>query len=232
MARVFFDKLVANRVRLNQEVQRITRTKDGWWVCTSQEKRFYDKLVSTIPIHELVRLWDGIDLAAYEPCLGLKYNSLVNVLLGFSKAPIQARHSMTALYVPAPEIVFHRLSFPKAFSEQNVPTDAYAIMAEITLRSDDPTNKFPHEWLDTVLEDLVTMGMLGASDKPAYSHTKHFKYGYPVYDLNYSKNISRLRDILELSGIELLGRFGEFQYINSDVCVEHALKLAEKLNHE
>jgi hypothetical protein len=38
-----------------------------------------------------------------------------------------------------------------------------------------------------------------------------------------------MRTVVEATGLHLLGRFAQFDYINSDVCVERALALAPKL---
>ena len=65
-----------------------------------------------------------------------------------------------------------------------------------------------------------------------YSRVVRFNYGYPVYDLNYRSNVTRLRELVEAEGIHLLGRFAQFDYINSDVCVERALLLAGELRDE
>ena len=56
-----------------------------------------------------------------------------------------------------------------------------------------------------------------------------FQYGYPVYDLEYRHNVTELRDAVASTGLRLLGRFAQFDYINSDVCVERALAMAAEL---
>ena len=50
-----------------------------------------------------------------------------------------------------------------------------------------------------------------------------------MYDLDYRKHVTQLRDSVEKAGIHLLGRFAQFDYINSDVCVERAIELAKVL---
>ena len=39
-----------------------------------------------------------------------------------------------------------------------------------------------------------------------------------------------MRDAVAAAGLHLLGRFAQFDYINSDVCVERALALARELS--
>ena len=56
-----------------------------------------------------------------------------------------------------------------------------------------------------------------------------FLYGYPVYDLEYRRNVTAMREAVAATGLHLLGRFAQFDYINSDVCIERALALASEL---
>ena len=57
-----------------------------------------------------------------------------------------------------------------------------------------------------------------------------FLYGYPVYDLDYRKNVTAMREAVAATGLRLLGRFAQFDYINSDECLRRAKALAERLN--
>ena len=68
------------------------------------------------------RTAESVDRRAATTCTNsrrtLRYNSLINVLIGCNE---DRGYPYTALYVPDPELLFHRLSFPKAFSEHCVP---------------------------------------------------------------------------------------------------------------
>ena len=64
-----------------------------------------------------------------------------------------------------------------------------------------------------------------------YSKVIRTKYAYVIYDLNYQKNITILKDYIKSLGIFLCGRFAEFEYLNMDDCVDRGLKLASELNH-
>ena len=79
------------------------------------------------------------------------------------------------------------------------------------------------------LKHLEKMGLVDRNDI-AYRRVVRFQYGYPVYDLDYRKNVTVLRESIARTGLHLLGRFAQFDYINSDVCVERALALAKTLN--
>jgi protoporphyrinogen oxidase len=156
----------------------------------------------------------------------LRYNSLINVLIGLKE---ESSHPYTALYIPDPEIVFHRLSFPQAFSERCVPPGHSAVMAEITTNEGDGLWEMTDdEIIARVIGDLEKVAICDIS-KIVYRRAVRFLYGYPVYDLDYRRNVTAMRESIAAAGMTLLGRFAEFDYINSDVCIERALALASRL---
>ena len=62
------------------------------------------------------------------------------------------------------------------------------------------------------------------------SEFRHFnKYAYPLNTLDKPKIMSNLLQWTEAHNVYGLGRWGEHQHYNSDVTVELALKMAEKL---
>lgn len=210
------------------EVTRLSGGPGHWEVETSQGSKRYETIVSTLPIHELAKVWDGFPAEAREALTQLRYNSLINVMLGIKVAE---RHPWTALYVPDPDIVTHRISFMCNFSEHCAPEGYEAVMAEITTNPGDGIHELPDEAvISRVLSDLERMGIVRPEDV-VYRRAIRFEYGYPVYDMDYFKQVDRLRRAIAEAGVHLLGRFAQFDYINSDTCVERALDLAGQLSH-
>jgi protoporphyrinogen oxidase len=222
-----FAALAGDKVRNDETITRVAKTHEGWEVTTRSGVRKYETLVSTLPIHDLLALWDGAPKEAIEVSKKLRYNSLINVLIGAKeKKPLP----YTAVYLPATDIVFHRLSFPKQFSEQSVPPGHLGFMAEITANDGDGVWELSDDAvLDKVVEGLEKIEFVKREDI-TFEKVVRFKYGYPVYDLDYFENSTMLRALVEAEGIRLLGRFAQFEYINSDVCVERALALAKTLD--
>lgn len=215
-------------VRTGREVLRVSGGPGAWKVETAQGVETYETLVSTLPIHELARVWDGFPAAGREALGRLRYNSLINVLIGVKVAE---RHPWTALYVPDMDIASHRISFMCNFSEHCAPEGHEAVMAEITTNPGDGIHELPDEAvIARVLSDLERMGIVRPGDV-VYRRAIRFEYGYPVYDLDYFEQVGKLRGAVAEAGVHLLGRFAQFDYINSDVCVERALKLGGQLSH-
>jgi protoporphyrinogen oxidase len=219
-----FAKRVRGEIRTNCNVVSVRRERERWIVRMEDgSERSYRTLVSTLPIHDLLPIWDGAPAEAVEAAKKLRYNSLINVLLGFNE---DRGYPYTAVYVPDPEIAFHRISFPKAFSPRCVPEGSGALMAEIT--SDHSDRRSDEEIIERVLSDLARIEFVDPKTV-VYKRVVRFRYGYPVYDLDYHRNVATMREAVAQTGLHLLGRFAQFDYINSDVCVERALALANKL---
>lgn len=222
-----FAERVSGDVRTNWPVASVEKLTDGWRVVSSNgEERHYKTLVSTLPIHELLKVWKDAPAEVHELAGKLRYNSLINILIGCKTDP---GHNYTALYVPDPEIMFHRLSFPKAFGEQCVPPGGSSIMAEITTNEGDGIWEQSDEALiEKAIDQVESIGFVDR-DAIVYKKAVRFLYGYPVYDLDYRRNVTSMREAVAATGLHLLGRFAQFDYINSDVCVERALALANEL---
>ncbi len=224
-----FAQRVRGEIHSSWSVASVARDDDGWRVTSaSGEERWYRELVSTLPIHELLRVWPEAPQGTRDSASLLRYNSLVNICIGSSTDP---GHSYTALYVPDPEIVFHRLSFPKAFGEKCVPPGGSSIMAEITTNEGDGIWEMSDDaLLERAIGDVEKIGFVDR-DTIIYKRVVRFLYGYPVYDLDYRRNVTEMRESVAATGLRLLGRFAQFDYINSDVCIERALALASELQH-
>jgi protoporphyrinogen oxidase len=214
-------------IRTSCPVERVRSEGGRWIVHAGGVDRAYDALVSTLPIHELARVWDGFPAQAREALGRLRYNSLVNVLLGLKE---DRGYPYTALYIPDPAIPFHRLSFPKAFSPECAPPGCSAMMAEITCAEGDAT--WSRDDGDIARDTVGHLERMGLATPAALSYHRimRFRYGYPVYDHDHAAQTRRLREAVAAQGLHLLGRFAEFEYINSDVCVERAMKLASSLS--
>ena len=210
-------------------VEHIWKEGKRWCVSNDWYTRRYDQLVCTIPIQELA--WALVDtpkelMASIQT---LRFNSLMTVAVGLNTARLP---DYTAIYVPDPEIRFHRLSFPAAFSPHNAPAGKSIIQAEITTNPGDGTHEMSDDQiLADVLGDLESMD-LARRGEVCYTKVLRTKYGYVVQDDKYRKHLKKARDYFEGIGISLCGRVAEFEYINMDVCIDRGRKLADRLNRE
>ena len=208
-------------------VERIWKERDLWCVSDGKETRQYEKIICTIPIQELAHALEGTPSSVIAAADSLRYNSLVTVAVGLDSARLPAYSS---IYVPDPAVLFHRLSFPGEFSPHNVPPGKSIVEAEITTNPGDGVHeKSDDEILAGVIAGLQTMDLVRPSEV-CYGRVIRTQYGYVVQEDNYRRNIKHAKSYFEEIGIPLCGRVAEFEYINMDVCIERAQKLAAKLN--
>ena len=228
LVRAFEEKL--NNIYTNKEITSIEKENGKWKVYTKDSSYSYDTLVSTLPIFKLIKLLkENIPSNVLDAINQLRYNSMAVVLVGLNKVK---HEDLTAIYVPDEDSLAHRYCFSAGFSEYLSPKGCSSIFAEITINPTSETYKMDDKYfVEETVRWLVKEGFIEKSDV-CETDIKRIKYAYPVYDLNYKKNVTIMYDYFEKIGIHLLGRFAKFVYINSDVCILNAKELAQKVGQE
>jgi protoporphyrinogen oxidase len=211
-------------------VERIWKEGKQWCVSDGRAVRRYERLVSTIPIQELAVALEGVPADIRAAVNALRYNSLITIAVGMDSARLP---DYTAIYVPDPEVRFHRLSFPAVFSPHNAPPGKSIIEAEITTNPGDGTHEMSDQAiLADVIGDLEAMQLVRPSEV-CYSRVLRTKYGYVVQNDSCRRYLKQAKAYFEeQAGIRLCGRVAEFEYINMDVCIERGRKVADRLNQE
>lgn len=211
------------------EVQHIGRRGRKWVVSNGREEREFDRIVATLPILDLATRLDGVPADVLAAVRALRYNSLIVVAVGLATDKLP---DYTAVYIPDPEILTHRISYPGVFSPHNVPAGRSMINAEITANAGDGVWELSDDAVvKRVIDDLEKAGMLRRRDV-CYARAARDKYGYVVQDASYRKNLSIAKGYFESVGITLCGRVAEHEYINMDVCIERGMAVARRLNAE
>lgn len=214
-------------VRRSFAVQEVRRENGSWVVASGTESRLYDLVVSTIPVIDLVAMSYEVPEEVQRAVGNLRYNSLIVILIGLSKPDVG---DLTALYVPDPDCLAHRLCFNKYFSGDLVPEGCSSIIGEISVNPGDGVYEMSDSQLtEQLISWLCKEGFIQPGDV-CETDVRRIKYAYPVYDLDYTANTTIVRRWYEEVGIRPLGRFAEFIYINMDACIRNAKNLAEELN--
>ena len=201
---------------------------DGGWAVVSDkgEERRYRKLIATIPITTLFAALGDVPAEVSSVANALRYNSLRVVLIGVRATNLPA---YTALYVPDPGSLAHRICYNQVFSPNNVPEGCSSVSCEITVPPGGDLDKWTDEKVrDRVVDDLTRDGVIDPKTV-CYSKVHRERFAYVVYDLGYSDRVKVIKDFTVARGIHLAGRFAEYQYVNTDACVRRALNLSREL---
>jgi len=220
---------VRKKIVTHFEIKEIERTGSRWVISNGREKYEFDKIVSTIPLPELVKVLKHVPTQIKEIVNRLKFNSLITVALGVNTPKI---NHLSWLYIPDKYILPHRVSFPSNYSPYVSPEDKSLILAEITCNYGDEIFISEDENISKkVIGDLHALKIINKNDV-CFSRVTRIKYAYVIPDLEYKENVIKLNEYFKNIGIILCGRFAQWKYMNMDACVEAAMKVADKLTAE
>jgi protoporphyrinogen oxidase len=211
----------------NYKVTSVQRSGDGWEVSDGEDVHRFDHLVVAFPIHEAIKCFPDVPEEVRQAVDGLRYNSMRVVLVGVGDESLLDK---SAVYIPDLSVVTHRVCFMGYFSEHLVPPGNSSLIAEVTTNPGDGVHELSDEQLTSrVVGDLDRIGILDAAEV-IVTDVQRLTYAYPVYTHGYRENRATVHRYFTDQGIDLCGRFAEFDYINSDVCLDRAMLLADRLN--
>ena len=200
------------RIRLSTPVRQVLRAGGR----TQVNGESFDQVVNTLPL--------GILLDVLEPrppedvrdaLAGLRHLSLTTVLVAVDRPQLSP---YSWVYLPHEDNGRHnRITFLSNYSPWNAPPGKSSVLSEIT----SPGGSGPPDLAETerhVVEALERTGMLKA-DWVMFTRSFFNEYAYPVYDLGFKKNISRVLAYLDEIELLSLGRFARYRYVNTDQVV-------------
>jgi len=222
------EKSANGEIITNFEVKKITRENGHWVVSNGKEVREYDELIATAPLFHIVNSLKNPPQHVLEALWDLKYNSLVTVMLGLDTEKL---NDYSWVYIPDKDCLPHRVAFPSNYSRYVCPSGKSSVIAEITYKTGDYICQMSdEEIMKRTIEDLHKKNIINKNDI-CFSRLKRTQFAYIIYDLNYNRSITTVRNFLEKAGIRLLGRFAEFKYLNMDACIRNAFNFVEKMQN-
>jgi protoporphyrinogen oxidase len=199
-------------LKLNSPVTRITPSRHEVEIADGSSYQ-YEHLISTMPLPVLIRL---IGEQAPQPvraaAKALRHVSVRCVNLGIGRPNVTDKHW---IYYPG-ESVFHRIFVQGNASEHVNPPGGFGLTCEITYSPHKPLPCDGDELIDLCIADCVKVGLLHEDDSIVARNQVDMPYAYVVYDHARAANVDIIRRWLSLHDIHLAGRYGEWEYYNSD----------------
>ena len=210
-------------IRFNKEVVRINPSaktvffKDG-----SSVK--YDRLISSLPLPEIVKMIDGIPADIKKAGEDLMHTSGYMVSLGF-KRPDVAKHLW--FYIYDEDILASRVYSPNLKSPDNAPEGCSSLQAEIFFsnRAEVPPAE---DVLKNTIEKLIEMGIFKDEDL-VVKDIRFEKYANVIFDKDIYKNREVVLKYLKTIGIESIGRFGKWEYMWTHQAFEDGMKATKEV---
>jgi len=210
----------ADKIYLSSPVESVQKQGHGWKVNGKQ----YDDVISTIPIHELLPVIEGVPNDVTVAADNLKWNSVATFLFGMEG---DVPHAYSWLYLPHPENgPCNRITYLSNYSTENAPEGCTSVLAEVTYSGRGDLN-IDDEYVKNVRESLDANGMLDKS-KVCCEAWRKLKYAYAVYDIGNEDRISKVLSYIDGTGLSSLGRFARFAYINTDHAIGDAMDFVKK----
>jgi protoporphyrinogen oxidase len=224
-----------NEIRLGATVQRVVRegpenVEVFFNGPNGLESIRATDVVSTIPLGVLVQIMSPqAGERVLRAARALEFRDLVTVNLKIRKKQVSGD---TWLYVQDENVVFGRLHEPKNWSKAMVPDDDHtSLVLECFCTVGDAIWSMSDEEVARLcVKDLVEkLHFLEASDVEGWTVVRT-RNAYPVYDLQYSEKLARIKSFLaQCDGIHVVGRGGTFRYNNADHSIEMGLLLARRI---
>jgi protoporphyrinogen oxidase len=154
----------------------------------------------------------------------LEYNGLVSVLLALDRAE---HPDLSWVYLPHDsQGPTNRVTYMSNYSPNNAPEGKSSFLCEVTVPGGAP---YPGAELEEeIIAGLVDAGLL-ERDEVLFHDRTAVRHAYVVFDHGYTARRKAALGWMEEQGLVALGRFGRFEYDNSDQCVIKSRELASKL---
>jgi protoporphyrinogen oxidase len=195
-------------------------------VATTADGRQYhwEYLVSTIPLPSLVQIFDAVPDALEMAVDDLDYMSLRVELLLVGR---RLDTAIQRIYIADTDIPPHKIALNHNSSDHLRKQPGHAITAEVSLSPAKPVD------VDTIasrtISFLCRVGILRAPEDVIWRGHIDVEFAYPVYTHRRSAAVCRIKDWMRQHQILTLGRFGDWEYVNSDKCIMKGLSLAREL---
>ncbi len=219
---------LAGRIRLRHRVRRIEpvaggRPGDRGWLVDGER---YDHVISTLPLHLLPEVLAGMDEGAAGAARRLQWRGLASYLFGVDGVHVRP---FSWVYLPHDwQGPANRITYLSNYSPRNAPEGRGSILAEVTFAPGHEPDVSP-AGRRALARSLQAAGLLEA-DAVRASDAHSNPVAYIFYDREFeAKRRAVLAHVDALPGFHALGRFGRYEYHNSDQCLAQAMDLVDRL---
>ena len=198
-------------------------------IYNKNKKINYDKIVSTIPLNDLIKLTEPRPPKdIYNSGKYLKYRSIV---LPYFVVRGTNKFESETLYFPEGKYIFNRVYFPDSYYKKNLKKkrEIYIIGLEITCNFEDKIWKMNSRNLkNKILQNIKDLELFKEQDIEDFFIEKE-KYAYPIYLRNYSYHLEKVKNFYYKRGVMLNGRQGLFLHNNQHHSIEMAYYASKAL---
>jgi protoporphyrinogen oxidase len=184
----------------------------------------YDKLISSLPLPELIRRIKDAPLAVRYAAKQLAWTSVALVDVGVERdTGFPDAHW---LYFYDEDLCFARASYPHLLAPSNVPHGCGSVQVEIYYSR---FKELPcRDLLNRAIEDMHRVGLLRRDDRVRVAQLRKVTYANVLFDHHRRASLAIINDFLASLGILCCGRYGLWNYHWTDESIVSGWDAAKK----
>jgi protoporphyrinogen oxidase len=221
--------LPGDKLKFNTRISRIDLDRREV-ITESGEIVRYDKLISTLPLTELIKLSGQQQLQPLAE-RGLLSSTSHIVGLGLRGKPAAELASKCWMYFPEENCPFYRVTVFSNYSPNNVPDirQHWSLMMEVSESPHKPVNR--ELLIEEVIQGALNTHLVERREDIISTWTYRAAYGYPTPGLHRDEALSQIIPCFEQHHVYSRGRFGLWKYevSNQDHSFMQGVEIVERL---
>jgi protoporphyrinogen oxidase len=182
----------------------------------------YSKLISTIPLPQLLGRIEGLPADVAQSSKRLRHVSVLNLNFGFDRPCIVPYQW---IYFPEPDFPFYRVGVYSNLSAAAVPSGRSAFYVEI---SHLPTDAIDVEELTArSIAAMRRIGLIPADASLCRNRPVHIEGAYVIHDRDRQCLLPMVHEILRSRDILSTGRYGAWEYSAMEDAIWEGRQAAE-----
>ena len=196
------------------------RVGETWHVNGEQ----FDRVVNTVPMNLVPGFLEGMPDDAASAMAELSNNQISCFLLALDR---EEHPDLSWVYLPHHnQGPANRITYMSNYSPNNAPTGKSSFLCEVTSPGG---GAYPDgNLVNEVVDGMAHAGLL-TKEEVLFTDRTDTRWAYIVYDHPFEARKATALAYAESIGLDMLGRFGRYDYHNSDQCVIEAEKMAGAL---
>jgi protoporphyrinogen oxidase len=185
----------------------------------------YSKLISTMPLKELIKKSVGVPEEITNNNDLLQCSGVYNINLAIKGVQLP---NTSWVYFPEKKYVFYRVGFYSSFALRSCQPGTTSVYVEIAYRHSIPDKEALY---NQTINQLKEIGIISSFDDIIECCILDIPYAYVTYDHNWQQSRKRVHEWLRKRDIISIGRYGSWEYSDMEASMLQAKHTVEEILH-
>jgi protoporphyrinogen oxidase len=195
------------------------------------EEHRYETLINTMSLPHFIGICDKVPQSIKDAAARLRWISIQCVNIGIENN----RTDKHWIYYPQDDTIFHRIFVQgnaSPYCKPHPATSGYTAEISYIPGQPRPQDALGEQGLiDRVVRDLEHVGLKQPGDAVLHASVVDMPVAYVVYEENRKPTVQLIKVWLEDHGIHTAGRFGDWEYYNTDHSLLAGKRVADTVNN-